>query len=195
MSKASSNAKASRKKLSPDQREELLATLKTRFDKNPKRHKGIEWSAVQARLEASPDKLGSLHEMEHSGGEPDVVGYDKKADAYLIMDCAAETPTGRRSVCYDRAGWESRKEHRPASNAMDMAAEMGIELLTEEQYRDLQKLGKFDAKTSSWLLTPAAIREQGGAIFGDFRYGQVFIYHNGAQSYYAARGFRGVLRV
>jgi len=189
------NAKAAKKKLTPDQREELLATLKARFDKNPKRHKGIEWAAVQAKLEASPDKLGSLHEMELSGGEPDVVGCDKKADVFLFMDCAAESPIGRRSVCYDRAGWESRKEHRPANNAMDMAAEMGIELLTEEQYRDLQKLGKFDAKTSSWLLTPPAIRKQGGAIFGDFRYGQVFIYHNGAQSYYAGRAFRGVLRV
>jgi hypothetical protein len=184
-----------KKALSPVQRDELLRTLKARFQKNMNRHKGLEWAKVQAKLEANADKLWSLHEMERTGGEPDVVGHDKKAGEYIFYDCSAETPNGRRSVCYDREGLESRKEHKPANNAIDMAAAMGIELLTEEQYRELQKLGNFDAKTSSWLKTPSEIRKLGGAIFGDYRYGNVFVYHNGAQSYYAARAFRGSLRV
>ena len=183
------------KEIKAKQREDLLNTLKARFEKNMNRHKGVEWEKVQARLEASAEKLWSLSEMERTEGEPDVVGYDKKTDEYIFYDCAAETPKGRRSVCYDREGLESRKEHKPENNAIDMAAAMGIELLTEEQYRELQALGDFDAKTSSWLSTPADIRKLGGAIFGDFRYGNVFVYHNGAQSYYAARGFRGSLRV
>lgn len=183
------------KKLTSEQQEELLSTLKTRFDKNWNRHEGLDWAKVQAKLEANGEKLWSLHEMERTGGEPDVVGYDTKTHEYLFVDCAAESPAGRRSVCYDREGWESRKEHRPENTAMDMAEEMGIEILTEDQYRELQKLGQFDRKTSSWLKTPAAIRKHGGAIFGDFRYGHVFVYHNGAQSYYAARAFRGMLRV
>jgi hypothetical protein len=177
------------------EREELLNTLKTRFEKNMNRHKGIEWIKVQEKLEANPGKLRSLQEMESTGGEPDVVGYDKKADEYIFFDCSAESPKGRRSVCYDREGLESRKEHRPENNAVDMAAAMGIDILTEEQYRELQKLGQFDAKTSSWIKTPAAIRKLGGAIFADFRYGTVFVYHNGAQSYYSVRAFRGSLRV
>ncbi len=185
----------SKKTLTTKDQEELLRTLRSRFEKHPTRHKGIKWEDVQARLEKHPQKLWSLHQMEETGGEPDVVGQDKKTGEYIFMDCAAESPKGRRSVCYDREGWESRKEHRPENTAMDMAAEMGIELLTGEQYHELQEHGPFDEKTSSWLLTPAPIRELGGAIFGDFRYGQVFIYHNGAQSYYGARGFRGVLRV
>lgn len=181
--------------LSPSQREELLGVLQARFEKNSKRHPGIEWANVQARLEAQPEKLWSLHEMERSGGEPDVIRHDSATGAYVFCDCAAESPAGRRSLCYDRQALESRKEARPQDSAVDMANAMGVELLTEEQYRDLQKLGEFDAKTSSWLVTPSDIRQRGGAIFGDRRYGRVFIYHNGAQSYYAARGFRGLLPV
>ncbi len=181
--------------LSPAQRQELLHTLKSRFDKNKGRHKGIDWAAVQAKLEAHPARLWSLHEMEGTGGEPDVIGQDRKTGEFIFMDCSAETPKGRRSICYDHEGLLSRKEHRPANNAIDMAAAMGIELLTEEQYRELQKFGNFDTKTSSWLKTPDDIRAHGGAIFGDHRYGKVFVYHNGAGSYYAARGFRGMLRV
>lgn len=177
------------------QREELLNTLKARFEKNMERHKGVDWTKVLAKLEANAEKLGSLEEMESTGGEPDVVAYDKKAGEYIFFDCSAESPKGRRSVCYDRAALAARKEHKPKNNALDMAADIGIELLTEEQYRELQTLGNFDAKTSSWLKTPAEIRKLGGAIFADFRYGNVFIYHNGADSYYGARGFRGSLRV
>ena len=184
-----------KKVLSSEQLEELLSALKARFEKNSNRHEGLDWANVQAKLEADTDKLWSLHEMESTGGEPDVVGYDKNTDEYIVYDCSAESPKGRRSVCYDREGQESRKEHKPANNAADMAAAMGIELLTEEQYRELQKLGKFDTKTSSWIKTPAAIRKLGGALFADFRYGNVFIYHNGAESYYSARAFRGSLRV
>jgi len=183
------------KELSPRQREELLGVLKYRFEKNMNRHKGLDWTKVKARLEAKADKLCSLAEMERTGGEPDVVGLDKKSGDFVFFDCSAETPKGRTSVCYDREGLESRKEHRPKDTAVDMAAAMGIELLTEEQYRELQKLGEFDLKTSSWVKTPADIREHGGALFCDRRYGQVFVYHNGAQSYYAVRGFLGVLRV
>ncbi len=175
--------------------DELLAALKARFEKHPKRHAGVDWVKVQKKLEASPVKLKVLAEMEASGGEPDVVGQDKKTGDYLFVDCAPESPAGRRSVCYDREGWESRKEARPENNAVDMAAAMGVELLTEEQYRELQALGKFDLKTSSWIQTPASIRKLGGALFCDRRYDQVFTYHNGAQSYYAARGFRCVLKV
>lgn len=178
-----------------NQYEPLLKALKTRFEKNMNRHKGLEWAKVQARLEANTEKLRSLNEMEKTGGEPDVVGQDKKTGEYIFYDCSAESPIGRRSVCYDREGLESRKENKPENNAVDMAAAMGIELLTEEQYRKLQKLGNFDAKTSSWLKTPSEIRKLGGAIFADFRYGNVFVYHNGAQSYYAARAFRGALRI
>jgi hypothetical protein len=181
------------RKLSAEQRDELIKILKTRFEKNMKRHKGVEWASVQQRLESNPQKLWSLNEMETTGGEPDVVAYNKKSGEYTFYDCSAESPSKRRSVCYDREGLESRKEHRPANSAIDMASEMGIDILSEEQYRELQTLGKFDTKTSSWIKTPKEIRELGGALFGDFRYGQVFIYHNGAQSYYAARGFRGVL--
>ncbi len=183
------------KELSPKQREDLLKTLKARFDKNMNRHKGLEWTKVQAKLDAKTEKLWSLSEMERTGGEPDVVGYDKKTGDYIFYDFSAESPKGRRSLCYDREALDSRKENKPENNAMDMAAAMGIELLTEEQYRDLQKLGNFDTKTSSWVLTPPDIRNRGGAIFSDFRYGNVFVYHNGAESYYAARGFRGSLRV
>lgn len=182
-------------KLSAEQREELLLALEVRFEKNMTRHKGLEWQKVLAKLGASPQKLWSLHEMESTGGEPDVIGYDKKTDEYIFYDCSSETPKGRRSFCYDQEALESRKEHKPQNSAMGMAAAMGIELLTEEQYRDLQKLGPFDTKTSSWLKTPPEIRKHGGAIFGDYRYGQVFVYHNGAESYYAARAFRGSLRV
>ena len=181
--------------LSSEQQEQLLRILKTRFDKNMQRHKGIKWKDVEEKLIANPDKLWSLDAMEETGGEPDVVGQDPKTGEFLFYDCSEESPKGRRSVCYDREGWESRKEHRPDNTAMDMAKEMGIELLTEEEYRELQKLGKFDAKTSSWLKTPEKIRKLGGAIFGDYRFGNVFVYHNGAQSYYSGRGFRGVLRV
>ncbi len=184
-----------KKELSPEQREELLSVLKARFEKNMNRHKGLEWAGVQAKLEANGQKLWSLDDMEITGGEPDVVGLDENTGEYIFCDCSAESPKGRRSVCYDREGQESRKEYKPENNAVDMAAEMGIELLTEEQYRALQKLGTFDAKTSSWVRTPPEIRKLGGAIFADFRYGCVFVYHNGAQSYYAARAFRGSLRV
>jgi hypothetical protein len=184
-----------KKELSPEQGEELLRTLKARFEKNMNRHKGIEWEKVQARLEAKIENLWSLNEMERTGGEPDVVDQDEKSGEYIFYDCSAESPKGRRSVCYDREGLESRKVHKPENNAIDMAAAMGIEILTEEQYRELQKLGNFDTKTSSWIKTPADIRKLGGAIFADFRYGNVFVYHNGAQSYYGARAFRGLLRV
>ena len=177
------------------ERDELLRTLKARFEKNMNRHKGLEWAKVQARLEANAEKLRSLHEMERTGGEPDVVGHDERTGEYIFYDCSAEIPKGRRSVCYDREALESRKEHQPENNAIDMAAAMGIELLTEEQYRELQKLGELDTKTSSWVKTPSEIRKLGGALFCDRRYGHVFVYHNGAQSYYAARGFRGSLRV
>lgn len=185
----------SKKALSNKETAELLATLKARFEKHTHRHKGLDWSKVQTRLEAHPDKLRALLEMESTGGEPDVVEHDKKADQYVFMDCVAESPKGRRSVCYDREALESRKEHKPKHSAMGMAEEMGIEMLTEAQYVQLQKLGVVDAKTSSWLVTPDEIRKLGGAIFGDHRYGKVFIYHNGAESYYAARGFRGLVRV
>lgn len=177
------------------QREDLLRTLKARFEKNMGHHKGLEWARVQARLEADAEKLWSLNEMERTGGEPDVVGHDKKTGACIFYDCSEESPKVRRSVCYDREGLESRKEHRPENSAIDMAATMGIELLTEEQYRELQKLGCFDTKTSSWVMTPPDIRKLGGALFCDRRYGTVFVYHNGAQSYYSARGFRGSLSV
>jgi hypothetical protein len=185
------------KELSPEQRNELLSTLKGRFEKNMNRHQGIEWANVQAKLDspAGGKKLWSLHKMEISGGEPDVVGKDEKTGEYIFHDCSAESPKGRRSFCYDREGQESRKEFKPANNAMDMATDMGIELLTEEQYRELQKLGIFDTKTSSWVKTPAEIRKLGGALFCDRRYNHVFTYHNGAESYYAVRGFRGSLRV
>ncbi len=184
-----------KKVLPAEAREKLLKALQARFEKNISRHKGLEWAKVQAKLEANPGKLWSLNEMEKTGGEPDVVGHDKKTGEYLFFDCSAETPKGRVSVCYDRAGWESRKEHRPKTTAMDMAAAMGVELLTEEQYYELQKLGDFDTKTSSWVKTPADIRELGGALYCDRRYGRIFVGHNGAQSYYAARAFRGSLRV
>ena len=177
------------------ERDALLDILKTRFEKNMNRHKGLAWDKVQAKLEANTKKLDALHEMEQTGGEPVVVCYDKKTGEYIFYDCSAETPKGRRSVCYDREALESRKEHKPANNAIDMAAAMGIDLLTEEQYRELQQLGTFDTKTSSWLKAPPEIRKLGGAIFGDSRYGRVFVYHNGAQSYYSSRGFRGLLRV
>jgi hypothetical protein len=185
----------SKKELSPKQAEELFNTLKTRFEKNKNRHKGIEWAKVQTRLEKSNQKLWSLNEMERTGGEPDVVSLDKKTGEYIFYDCSAESPNGRRSLCYDREALESRKEHKPKDSAVNMATAMGIELLTEEQYRELQKLGNFDLKTSSWVKTPAEIRKLGGAIFCDRRYDTVFVYHNGAESYYAARGFRGVLKV
>jgi len=184
-----------KKELSHEKQEILLGILKTRFDKNPNRHQGIEWHKVQTRLQSSAEKLLSLNEMEETGGEPDVVGYDKNTGEYIFYDCSTESPAGRRNACYDREALDARKEYKPGNSAMDMAADMGIEILTEDQYRQLQQLGKFDSKTSSWLKTPAAIRKHGGAIFGDFRYGHVFIYHNGAQSYYAARGFRGALKV
>lgn len=184
-----------KKILSLKQTAELLHVLKVRFEKNIKRHKGIEWTNVLAKLEGNKEKSWSLQEMERTGGEPDVVGYDKKTDEYIFYDCSAESPAGRRSTCYDREGLESRKEHKPEHNAIDMATEMGIDLLNEEQYRELQQLGKFDAKTSSWIKTPAAIRKLGGALFADYRYDHVFIYHNGAQSYYGSRGFRAALRV
>ncbi|MFF3101891.1 DUF4256 domain-containing protein [Viridibacillus arvi] len=183
------------KELSQEQREELLRTLKARFEKNMNRHKGLEWAKVQAKLEATTEKLWSLNEMEVTGGEPDVVSHDNKMGEYIFYDCSAESPKGRRSVCYDREALESRKNHKPENNAIDMATAMGIELLTEEEYRELQKLGNFDMKSSSWVQTPANIRKLGGAIFCDYRYETVFVYHNGAESYYAARGFRGSLRV
>ncbi|WP_424768036.1 DUF4256 domain-containing protein [Paenibacillus sp. sgz302251] len=186
---------SNKKELSPEQREGLLNTLKARFEKNMNRHKDLEWADVQAKLEVNPEKLWSLGEMEMTGGEPDVVSHDYKTSEYIFYDCSAESPKGRRSVCYDREALESRKEHKPKNNAIDMAADMGIELLTEEEYRELQKLGNFDMKTSSWVQTPTSIRKLGGAIFCDRRYGTVFMYHNGAESYYAARGFRGSLKV
>jgi len=185
----------SKKELSAKLREELLRTLKTRFEKNMNRHKGLEWAKVQAKLEANPTKLWSLNEMERTGGEPDVVSHDKKAGEFIFYDCSAESPDGRRSFCYDREALDSRKEHKPKNNVIDMADAMGIELLTEEQYRELQELGNFDSKTSSWVKTPTEIRKLGGAIFCDRRYDTVFLYHNGAESYYAARGFRGWLKV
>ena len=188
-------AKRNNIELSPEQREELLSALKARFEKNINRHKGLEWAKVKAKLETNTEKLWSLNEMEITGGEPDVVSYDKKTGEYIFYDCSAESPKGRRSICYDHEALESRKEHKPENSAIQMAADMGIELLTEEQYRELQKLGKFDTKTSSWVKTPSDIRKLGGAIFCDYRYGNVFVYHNGAESYYAARAFRGLLRV
>lgn len=181
--------------LAPEQRDEIIRILRARFETNMIRHAGIEWSSVLARLEAYPAKLWSLHEMERTGGEPDVVGKDEKTGSYVFYDCSAESPTGRRNLCYDREALESRKENKPESNALDMAADMGIEILTEEQYRELQFFGNFDTKTSSWLKSPVSIRKHGGALFGDLRYGRVFVYHNGAQSYYSARGFRGSLIV
>jgi hypothetical protein len=184
-----------KKKLSATQGEELLKTLKSRFEKNMNRHKGIEWSKVQAKLSGNAEKLWSLSEMERTGGEPDVVGQDKKTGEYIFYDCSAETPNDRRSICYDKAALEARKEHKPKNSAMNMASNMGIELLTEEQYRELQELGNFDTKTSSWIQTPPEIRKLGGALFCDRRYNHVFVYHNGAESYYAGRGFRGLLRV
>ncbi|QQK75410.1 DUF4256 domain-containing protein [Salicibibacter cibarius] len=189
------NKISNKKELSPEQREELLKALKIRFEKNLHRHEGLEWAKVQANLDANTEKLWTLNEMERTGGEPDVVGYDKKKDEYTFYDCSAESPKGRRSVCYDREALESRKKHKPENNAIDMATTMGIELLTEEQYRALQKLENFDKKSSSWVQTPSDIRELGGALFCDFRFGHVFVYHNGADSYYSARGFRGSLRV
>ena len=184
-----------RKELSLQQQEELLSVLKARFEKNKNRHQGLKWTDVQAKLEANPDKLWSLDEMEITGGEPDVVDYDANTDEFIFYDCAAESPKGRRSVCYDHEALEARKEHKPANSAVEMAADMGIALLTEEQYRQMQQLGNFDLKTSSWVQTPAEIRKRGGALFCDRRYDTVFLYHNGADSYYAARGFRGSLRV
>jgi hypothetical protein len=183
------------KDLKAKQREELFGALQARFEKNMNRHKGLEWAKVRARLEANPEKLWSLHEMESTGGEPDVVGYDKNTDEYIFYDCSAESPAGRRSLCYDHEALKARKEHKPKDSAMNMAAAMGVEILSEEQYRELQQLEEFDAKTSSWIKTPAAIRKLGGALFCDRRYDHVFVYHNGAESYYAARGFRGALRV
>lgn len=190
-----SSTKHNKKQLSPEEQEELLKVLKARFEKNINRHKSLEWSKVQAKLKADGIKLLSLNEMERTGGEPDVVGYDNKTGEYIFFDCSAESPKGRRSLCYDREALESRKEHKPADSAVDMAEDMGIELLTEEEYRELQELGDFDTKTSSWLKTPSDIRKLGGAIFADYRYGHVFVYHNGAESYYAVRGFRGSLKV
>jgi Protein of unknown function (DUF4256) len=191
MNKSTSN----KKELSQKQREELFRALKARFEKNLNRHKGLDWAKVQAKLEANAEKLWSLNEMERTGGEPDVVGHDKKSGEYVFYDCSAESPKGRTSFCYDREALDSRKEHKPKNSVMDMAAAMGIELLTEEQYFELQKLGEFDTKTSSWIATPADIRKLGGALYGDRRYGRVFVGHNGAQSYYAGRGFRGSLKV
>ena len=190
-----SNINSNKKKLTREQCEQLLKTLKARFEKNMNRHKGLEWAKVQAKLEANTEKLWSLNEMERTGGEPDVVGHDKKTGEYIFYDCSAESPKGRRSVCYDREGQEARKEHKPENNAIDMAAAMGIELLTEEEYRELQKLGDFDSKTSSWVKTPSDIRNLGGALFCDRRYDTVFVYHNSAPTYYRARAFRGSLRV
>ena len=184
-----------KRELSPKQREELLSALKDRFEKNMNHHKGIEWANVEAKLEANTKKLWSLNEMERTGGEPDVVGHDKNTGEYIFYDCSVESPKGRRSVCYDREALETRKEHKPKNSAIDMAIAMGIELLTQEQYRELQKLGNFDTKTSSWVKTPSDIRKLGGAIFADLRYGNVFVYHNGAESYYGSRGIRGSLRV
>ena len=190
-----SKIKSTNRKLAAAQRDELISILKMRFEKNSIRHKGIEWASVQARLDANPDKLWSLNEMEQTGGEPDVVGFDKKTGEYIFYDCSAESPKERRSICYDHEALEKRKENKPANSAVEMASDMGIALLTEEQYRALQQLGEFDLKTSSWIETPAAIRKLNGALFCDRRYNTVFVYHNGAESYYAARGFRGSLRV
>ncbi|HET8803442.1 MAG TPA: DUF4256 domain-containing protein [Aequorivita sp.] len=187
--------RARKKEITLQQQNDLIAILKTRFEKNNSRHSNIEWSKVQEKLERNPEKLWSLHQMEETGGEPDVVGFDSKTKEYIFFDCSEESPKGRRSFCYDNEALKSRKEHKPKNSALGMADEMGVELLMEAQYRELQKLGKFDTKTSSWLETPADIRKLGGAIFGDFRYNTVFIYHNGVESYYAARGFRGALRV
>src|SRR5438094_4325254 len=186
--------KSNKKDLSPEQRKELLGALKARFEKNMNRHEGLEWAKLKAKLETNTEKLWSLNEMERTGGEPDVVGHDKKTGEYIFFDCSAESPDGRRSVCYDREGLDSRKEHKPKNNAIDMAAVMGIELLTEAEYQELQKLGNFDTKTSSWVKTPSDIRKLGGALYCDRRYGRVFVGHNGAQSYYSARAFRGSLR-
>jgi hypothetical protein len=189
------NINSNKTDLSPEQREELVSALKARFEKNMNRHKGLEWAKVHAKLEANTEKLWSLNEMERTGGEPDVVGHDKKTGEYIFYDCSAESPKGRRSLCYDREALESRKEHKPEDSAIDMAAAMGIELLTEEQFRELQKFGDFDTKTSSWVKTPSHVRKLGGALFCDRRFSTDFVYHNGAESYYAARGFRGSLRV
>lgn len=195
ITKTMSNSTSTKKNLSPEQQEELLSTLKARFEKNMNRHKGLEWAKVEAKLETAPEKLWSLGEMESTGGEPDVLDFDKKTGEYIFYDCSAESPKDRRSFCYDREALEWRKEHKPKNSALDMATVMGIELLTEEQYRELQKLGEFDTKTSSWIVTPPDIRKLGGALFCDRRYNTVFVYHNGAESYYAARGFRGLLRI
>jgi len=184
-----------KKELQPKEREELFKALKTRFEKNKDRHKGVEWASVQARLEAHAEKMWSLNEMEKTGGEPDVIAYDQKSGEYVFFDCSPESPKGRTSLCYDREALDSRKEHKPKNNVVDMATAMGIELLTEDQYHELQKLGAFDVKSSTWLKAPADIRKLGGAIFGDRRFGRVFVYHNGAESYYSGRGFRGSLRV
>lgn len=184
-----------KKEISAKQLEDLIKTLKNRFEKNMDRHRDIEWEQLQSKLESNMEKLWSLYEMERTGGEPDLVGYDKKADEYIFFDCSTESPKDRRSVCYDRKALDGRKENKPKNSAIDMAIKMGIELLTEQQYKELQKTGNFDTKTSSWILTPASIRNLGGALFADFRYGTVFVYHNGADSYYAARGFRGSLRI
>lgn len=188
-------SKSIKKKLSADQQQELLTLLSARFEKNINRHKGLQWTDVQKKLKAAPEKLWSVNEMERTGGEPDVVGFDKKSGEFIFMDCSAETPAGRRSICYDHEALESRKENKPRDSAMNMAKDMGVELLSEEEYRQLQKLGKFDAKTSSWIKTPADIRKRGGALFCDYRFGHVFVYHNGAESYYAVRAFRAALRV
>ena len=185
----------SSKSISPEQQETLLKSLKSRFDKYMNRHKDMHWIEVQAKITANPEKLWSLNEMEKTGGEPDVIGFDKAKNEYIFCDCSEESPKGRRSICYDRGGLESRKEHKPDNTAVDMAAAMGVEMLTEDQYRKLQELGEFDTKTSSWIKTPSEIRKLGGAIFGDRRYDRVFLYHNGAESYYGVRGFRGLLRV
>jgi hypothetical protein len=194
MKNAKSN-QSNKRELSPEQSKELLGILKARFEKNMNRHEGLGWAKVNAKLEGNPEKLWSLNEMERTGGEPDVVGHDQKTGEYIYYDCSVESPKGRRSLCYDREALESRKEHKPADNAMEMAATMGVDLLTEEQYRELQKLGEFDTKTSSWVKTPSHIRKLGGALFCDRRFDTVFVYHNGAESYYAAKGFRGCLRV
>lgn len=186
---------SSKTKLSAAERDELLRVLKERFEKNRQRHKTIDWEHVKMKLNANSSKLWSLHQMEATGGEPDVIGYDKKTDEYIFCDCSVESPRGRRSICYDHEALEARKEHKPANSAINLAMEMGIEILAEDQYRELQQLGAFDTKTSSWIKTPDDIRKLGGAVFADFRYGHVFVYHNGAESYYAARGFRGSLRV
>lgn len=184
-----------KKKLAPDQRVELIETLRTRFEENTARHKNLKWAEVEKKLASAEDKLFSLYEMERTGGEPDVVGFDKKTGEFVFFDCSDESPKGRRSTCFDQAAWESRKEHKPGGSAMGMAAEMGVEMLTEQEYRDLQKVGDFDLKTSSWIQTPADVRQLGGALFCDKRYGHVFTYHNGAESYYGARGFRAKLRI